>query len=346
MLVLFERRVKSSGVWQGLFLRRRSLSAGRHGSSVALELHLEVVTLSEPLLFGDFAQRWITQVAPLRLKPTAVAEYSSLLRLHILPAFAGRPVGEISPDEIQEYLAHKVESGFSPRSARNHLAVLRAVLKTAVAFGVVDSNVAMRVTAPRHHRQEERFLTPIEMRAVLDATPRAWVLLLAVPMYAAARKSETLALRWSSVSIERRQIAFLRSLRGGVESTVKSEASHASVAMAEELVPLFLERREKVPDPVSGYVFCRSDGSPLDDGTPNRLLRRSCTNAGVEPCTVHQLRHSAIAALIATHAHPLVVSKFARHASIETTMDLYGHLLSPLAGGDAIADLSRLISGS
>ena len=74
-------------------------------------------------------------------------------------------------------MAHKVESGFSPRSVRNHLAVLRAVLKTAVAFGLVDTNVAMKVTAPRHFRKEQRFLTPSEMKAVLDACPRAWSLL-------------------------------------------------------------------------------------------------------------------------------------------------------------------------
>lgn len=303
-----------------------------------------MVWLFESVLFGDFAERWITQVAPLRLKATAVTEYESLLRLHLLPSFAGRPVSEISADEIQGYMARKVESGFSPRSVRNHLAVLRAVLKTAVAFDLVDTNVAMKVTAPRHFRKEQRFLTPAEMKAVLDACPRAWSLLLALPMYAAARKGECLALRWSSVSIDRRQIAFVRSMRGAVEHTVKSSASHASVVMAEELVPLFLERRERVADPINGLVFSRSE-KPLDDGTPNRVLTKACLKAGIEPCTFHQLRHSSIAALIATNAHPLVVSRFARHASVETTMDLYGHLLSP-AGGDAVADLSQLISGS
>ena len=301
--------------------------------------------MSESLSFGVFAERWITQVAPLRLKATAVAEYESLLRLRLLPAFSDCRLTDISPEEIQQYMSHQVKSGFSPRSIRNDLAVLRAVLKTAASFDLVDTNVAMKVTAPRHFRKEQRFLTPVEMKAVLDACPRAWLLLLAVPMYAAARKGECLALRWSSVSIERRQIAFVRSIRGGVEHTGKSSASHASVSMAEALVPLFLERRQKAPDPVDGYVFCSADGNPLDDGSPNRHLLRACIKAGIEPCTFHQLRHSSIAALIATNAHPLVVSRFARHASIETTMDLYGHLLAP-AGGDAVADLSRLISGS
>lgn len=301
--------------------------------------------MPESVLFGEFASRWIAQVAPLRLKPTAVAEYESLLRLHLLASFADRPVSEISADEVQEYMARQVEAGFSPRSVRNHLAVLRAVLKTASAFDLVDKNVAMKVTAPRHFCKEQRYLTPAEMKAVLEACPQSWALLLALPMYSACRKGEALSLRWPLVSIERRQIAFVRSMRGGVEHAAKSAASHASVAMAEELVPLFLERREKVPDPIDGYVFCRSDGSPLDDGTPNRVLRRACIKAGIEPCTFHQLRHSSIAALIATGAHPKVVQEFARHGSFDVTMSVYGHLVGS-AGGDAIADLSRLISDS
>jgi len=148
-----------------------------------------------------------------------------------------------------------------------------------------------------------------------------------MPMYTAARRGETLALRWPQVSFSRRQVSFVRSMRSGVEYTVKTPASRASVAMAEELVPLLEERRERSSDPVDGYVFCHKDGAPLSDATPGRQLSKACLAAGIEPCGFHTLRHSAIAALIATGAHPLVVSRFARHASIETTMDLCGHLL-------------------
>ncbi len=309
-------------------------------------LFLEVIVLSEHVLFSEFAERWTTQVAPLRLKQTAVNEYSSLLRLHLLPVFGNRPIAGISAQEIQGYMADKVKSGYAPRSIRNHLAVLRAVLKSATQFDLVDANAAMKVTAPRHFRHEQRFPTPAEMKAILDACPRAWALALALPIYSASRKGESLALRWSSVSIENRQIAFVRSMRGGVEYTVKSSASRASLAMAEELVPLFLERREHAPDAIDGYVFCDKSGAPLGDGVPNRVLRRACQKAGVEHFTYHQLRHGSIAALIASGAHPLVVSRFARHASVATTLDEYGHIMSPLAGGDAIADLSRVIAQS
>lgn len=301
--------------------------------------------MKDPVLFIEFVERWLEQVAPLRYKATAVAEYSSLLRLHLLPVFGPVAVDRITADMVQSYLADKVRSGYAARSIRNHLVVLRAVLKNAEALGLVESNVALKVQPPRAVRREQRFLPPSELRAVLSACPEAWRVLLALPIYAAARKGEVLALRWPQVSFERRQIAFVASSRAGVEYTVKTAASRAAVHMAEELVPLLLARRERCVDPVEGYVFSRSDGRPLDDGTPNRVLAKACASAGVEPCTFHQLRHSAIAALIATGAHPKIVQEFARHASFDQTMTQYGHLVGT-AGSDSISDLSRLISGS
>lgn len=305
----------------------------------------EVGQLPDETRFGEFATRWISEVASLRLKATGVAEYRSLLTVHLLPELSERPLAAITPDELQHYMCRKVASGLAPRSVRNHLVVLRAIFKTALALGHIDENPAMRVTPPRHFRSEQRFLQPAEMRAVLEHCPSQWALLLALPMYAAARRGEALALRWNSVSIERRQIAFVRSMRRGVEYPVKSAASRACVPMAEGLVPLFSERRERVSDSVGGYVFCDRHGEPLSDHVPGRVLRRACIKAGIEPCTYHQLRHSAIAAMIATGAHPKVVQEFARHASFDTTMSEYGHLVGS-AGGDAVADLSHLICRS
>lgn len=279
----------------------------------------------------------------MRYKATAASEYDSLLERHIVPFFGDLALSEISAPDVQRFVAEQVKRGFAARSVRNQLVVLRAVLRTAEALGLVESNVAMKVKPPREHRKEQRFLTPAELSAVLASTPEAWKPLIAMPIYTAARKAEVIGLRWPQVSFKRRQVAFVRSMRSGAEYTVKTSSSRASVVMSEALVPLLLARRERCPDPDNGYVFCYADGRPLSDRTPNVQLTKACGKAGIEPCTFHQLRHSAIAALISTGAHPKVVQEFARHSSIETTMDVYGHLLAP-ASSNAVGALNRLIA--
>lgn len=301
--------------------------------------------MSEQVLFGEFVDRWLSEVAPVRYKPTAVAEYASLLRLHLRPYFESVQLDRLTAQMVERYLAFMREQGFAPRSLRNHLTVLRAVLRTAEADGVVAHNAAAKVLPPRVERREQRFLTPEELHAVLSATSQPWAPLLALPIYTAARKGECLSLRWSSVSFEQRRISFVSSMRAGVEYSVKTAASRAPVAMAADLVPYLKRRQEQAVDPVAGYVFCKRDGRPLSDSAPGVALKKACLKAGIKPCGFHTLRHSAISALIATGAHPLVVSRFARHASIETTMDVYGHLMAP-AGGDAVANLERLIHKS
>lgn len=299
----------------------------------------------EQVLFGEFAGRWLKRVAPLRYKPTAVVEYSSLLKLHLLPYFGHVALVEITPEMVERYLAHMTERGFAPRSLRNHLTVLRAVLRAAETHGLVTENVPAKVLPPRMYREEQRFLTTQELHAVLVAASEQWAPLLALPIYTAARRGECLALRWSSISFAEKRISFVSSMRAGVEHTVKTAASRAAVAMADDLVPYLMYRRERAVDPVSGYVFCKTDGSPLSDSAPGIALKKACIKAGIEPCGFHALRHSAIAALIATGAHPKVVQEFARHASFDQTMTTYGHLMAP-AGGDAVADLGRLIRHS
>jgi integrase len=55
-----------------------------------------------------------------------------------------------------------------------------------------------------------------------------------------------------------------------------------------------------------------------------------------EPCRFHDLRHSHAALLIAQGEHPKVIQGRLGHASIRTTLDVYGHLLEGL--DEAAAD--------
>lgn len=55
-----------------------------------------------PLLLGEYAA---TVVARRRIRPSTAALYAKLLRLTILPAFAKRPLGEITAAEISTWYA-------------------------------------------------------------------------------------------------------------------------------------------------------------------------------------------------------------------------------------------------
>jgi integrase len=48
------------------------------------------------------------------------------------------------------------------------------------------------------------------------------------------------------------------------------------------------------------------------------------------PCRFHDLRHTAAALLIREKVHPKVIHQRLGHASIRTTLDVYGHVFEGL----------------
>jgi integrase len=88
-----------------------------------------------------------------------------------------------------------------------------------------------------------------------------------------------------------------------------------------------------------GLVFTAPTGGPL---RRNNFRRRvwipAVTQSVGQPFTFHGLRHSHAALLIAAGQHPKLIQERLGHASITTTLDVYGHLFDGIdqAAADAI----------
>jgi integrase len=84
-------------------------------------------------------------------------------------------------------------------------------------------------------------------------------------------------------------------------------------------------------------VFCGPDGGLL---RRQNFLRRvwapAVKRAGLAPLRFHDLRHTAAGIMIEQGEHPKVISNRLGHASIQITMDVYGHLLPDL--DEAVSD--------
>lgn len=93
--------------------------------------------------------------------------------------------------------------------------------------------------------------------------------------------------------------------------------------------------------PAGPWLFPSPSGDPWDDRHVRwHVWRPPLRRAGLRHRGPHQLRHSYASLLIAANAHPKYIQAQLCHASIQVTMDVYGHLFPGAFGRlvDALDD--------
>jgi len=289
--------------------------------------------------FEQFAPSWLATWAAVCLKPSGYREYETIVRLHLIPAFVGLPLDEITPATIQRWVAHSASTA-SPRSVRNRLIVLKKVLGVAVDYGLLFENPVDSVAWPRIERAEMRFLEPEQLQLMIDHTPRSWRLLTAMAALTGLRKSSQLALLFSDIDIEAQVISVSKAIRGGVVTSTKTGVM-GSIPVPGSLIPLLEERRARVADP-DALVFSRA-GKPIADGLPNRILATALADAGLPQVRWHGLRHSWVVAHLKAGTSIPELQRLGLWRSPDTLLSVYAHVTSA-SGGDAVRRLDDLMT--
>jgi integrase len=152
--------------------------------------------------------------------------------------------------------------------------------------------------------------------------------------YGGLRLGEAAALRVRNVDPLRRRVVVAESVTevgGRLEwGTPKSHRTRALTIPRFVAEALAAHLNRSYPDGAEpeDLVFRSPRGGPLRQANLRvRVWAPALTRAKIPAgLRIHDLRHTAAALLIDAGAHPLAVKEHLGHASIETTMNLYGHL--------------------
>lgn len=298
--------------------------------------------MPELLTFQAFVERWLRDFASVAYKPSTTKEYESVLRSHLLPRFGDDRLESIRPQDVQSHIASVDSEGLlSAASIRNQVTVLRSLFSVAVDWGLLEQNPAVHVISPRAERAEMSFLTPGQMQTLIELTPSKWRMLIAAACLTGLRKGELLALQWEDVDTGSSALRVRHTLFEGQLQAPKSPSSIRAVPIPSRLNAMLLS----VQSPSStGFVF-NEQGWPLSSRMPNKVLRYALKRAQLPEVRFHDLRHSFVAAHVAAGTPPKVIQGLLGHASIQTTLDTYGHLMPELNQASAAA-LESAVFGS
>ena len=167
------------------------------------------------------------------------------------------------------------------------------------------------------------------VQRLVEAADEGLHLILMFAACTGARAGEQWAIRWRDIDLENNLVHIARRVDVyGEEGAPKSTAGVRTVPLSNQLSTKLkgLKLRSRYKEP-GDLVFANESGGFI--GHDNLIKRRFhplFEKAPVPRFNWHALRHFAVSCWIEAGLPPKTVQTFAGHASLQVTMDRYGHL--------------------
>jgi integrase len=280
-----------------------------------------------------------------RYKPNTIRSYERAVRLHL----RGSELGSLRPAEVRrrdvQAFADELLAIMSPGSASNVLNPLQAYYRRAVHREELSANPTEEVDLPpKGSKRPRRIVTPKGAVALLAVVPPEDRPIWATAFYAGLRRGELQALRCMDVDLNASLIHVRRGwdqVEGEIEP--KSPAAKRTIPVLAILREHLAEQLRRTGRTGEDRIFGRSAATVFYASTidgrakrawraHNAAEREAASEAGREPelltlLTMHECRHTFASILIDTGANPKAIQEVMGHSKIQTTYDVYGHLL-------------------
>lgn len=238
--------------------------------------------------FADAAGEWLRYVERERgCKASMLADYRSVVRVYLLPAFGELSLEQIDSEAIERWLAGQLREGeLSRRSLQKFVVLLNGIFKRAQEVWKLPQNPAAgveRLSVPQ--RTEIDFYELEEVYALVRAAHdgQDGALFLAAAM-TGLHMGELLALRWRDVDLPAQTVRVMASYTAGRLGVPRSGLGRA-VPLVEEAAEALarLGDRERWTGP-DDLVFVGTAGEYLDGSALRWRFKRARDAAGGGRC--------------------------------------------------------------
>ena len=155
--------------------------------------------------FGQLLDRWLEECERLDLSPTTIRTYQAQIKRTIRPRLGKLKLSQLTASHLDDLYGAMKDAGKSPKTIRNHHAIISAALHQAVRWGWVRTNVAEQAKPPRVAHRRVQAPSVDVVRDVIEEAERRDPRLAPFLMLAALtgmRRGELCALRWTDVDLD------------------------------------------------------------------------------------------------------------------------------------------------
>ncbi|MGH9841988.1 MAG: tyrosine-type recombinase/integrase [Blastocatellia bacterium] len=326
---------------------------------------------NQPLRIGNdtlntFLDNWLKSQPD--LKPSTLRLYGRILGYYVRPELGGMMLARIVAEDLQAHYARLADRGL----AASTITLVHVLLKSAFTLAVERRKLAhnpmagvkapggKRLAQEQFARREARTMTAEQAAQFLAAANESrFGVLFELAFQTGARPGELLALRWSDLDAEGRQLHIRQGItfiEGGRWYLDEPKTAHGrrtlrlSIGSVESLGGhrrRQLEERMKVGRMWNdhGFIFADELGEPYSQNRIRYYFKQLLKAADLpENFSPYSVRHTVATTMADEGVHPKAAAARLGHANTRTTLDIYTR--STAGMDDTASDaLSRAISG-
>jgi integrase len=344
--------------------RNRQFARKKDADHFAAQAKVEVgqgthVPDSQSITVSQAAEIWIKAVAVGRngrtpAEASTLRQYRQHIDLHIAPAIGEVKLSKLTGPRCADFRDHLLATR-SRALAKKVLTSFKSIVGEAQARGKIMANpaasISIQSTGDSRHRSEVEVPERAEVRAMLmkldelatqknKQHAKAWRrfrAIIATATHTGMRASELRGLPWEAVDLKAGRLEVRqRADETGEIGPPKSTAGRRKINLPKSLVTILREWKAECPPGAIAFPNWQGEVESLAN-IHTRAWKPLQVAAGVvkfvdgEPAAkynFHALRHFRAAMLIADGANPKEVQTELGHATIATTLNVYGSLFT------------------
>ena len=320
-----------------------------------LKRKIETSTISgnSKVTFETYFSHWMVNRNKKELKPASYDRLETTFRHHIAPEIGKKQLVNLNPDDIQQLIDRKADTGLSHSSVKKIYDAINACLKYAVIRRDIPFNPAEAVTLGRdpgdmgkvkYYTEEEAKQIIAQATAKNGAGSLIFRLGYAIPLLlnTGLRAGELLALRWDEDVDLTKRIIYIRHNMVMVknrdpdsdkkyvlldQNSTKTQRGERSLYLNDVAYNALLELKKVTGN--SKYVMSSIRYKPINATNLDRMFKAICVRCGFPEDKiygVHALRHTFASRLLQKGVDIKVISDALGHADTKITYNTYIHL--------------------